>query len=265
MTDGKAEKGRERAERGERTDPSSPSISPHLRSSPGSARVSFVLGKGGVGRTTIASALAVREAAAGVPTALLSLTDLQDLRARLQEEGEGIPGTERLTVIDVRPRELLDDIVRGTVRSRLLSQAILSHPAYEPLVGIAPGLSELALLHRIQRLSEDGFGRIVVDGPATGHGASFLEAPGKAGPILVGPAARRVDEIRAFLSDPARTDVVLVTLAEETPVAETRELARRITDAGIPLDNVVVNKVPPPSIPTAAARDAAAEDDEAAR
>src|SRR5439155_5392416 len=59
---------------------------------------------------------------------------------------------------------------------------------------------------------------------------------------LAGPLKARAEELRDMLKDPHATDVVLVTLAEETPVRETVELAATLRTEGFPLDNVVVNR-----------------------
>lgn len=209
-----------------------------------SARISIFLGKGGVGRTTLASAFAVDRAAAGERVLLASVVATDDPMARIQHEAAGVETGGRLELERVDTRALLDDLVRKVTRLGGLAEIVLRHPSYESLVGIVPGIHQLALFHHLAQRREDGsgFDRIVLDAPATGHGIHFLEAPEKASRILAGAFKERALALRDLLKDPAITEVVIVTIPEEMPVRETVELAQKLREQGFPLDNVVVNK-----------------------
>ncbi len=208
---------------------------------PDGARVSLFLGKGGVGKTTVSAAFAIDRAAAGERVLLMSLTNAADLRARLVAEGgPTIPPTLELATID--PRALVDDAVRAITRLGALGVLITRHPGYASLVDIAPGVKELAVLNRVWTVRRQGYDRVVVDGPATGHGLHFLEAPSKMAELLVGRLRERALAVRDMLRDARATEVVVVTLPEEMPVRETTELAAVLRREAFPLDNVVVNK-----------------------
>jgi len=205
------------------------------------AKTTLFLGKGGVGRTTLAAAFALARAEAGERVLLVGLVEARDLVARLAAEGGRVPAT--LDVSGIDPRGLLDDIVRKMVPMGALSDAVVKSPAYASLADIAPGAKELAVLNRVWNLAREGrYDRIVLDGPATGHGLHFLEAPRKAAAILAGRLRERALVLDTFVRDPAATSVVLVTLPEETPVRETVELARALARDGIPVTGVVVNR-----------------------
>lgn len=215
--------------------PQAPAIAPV-------ARLSIILGKGGVGRTTIACAFAVDRAAAGERVLLVSVVADEDPTARIQHEAAGVDTGGRLQLLNVDPRQLVDDIVRQVTRMGTLADFVIRNPSYESLVDIVPGVREMALFHTLEKRTHGDFDRIVLDAPATGHGIHFLEAPEKTSRILAGPLQDRAKELRAWLQDPATTDVVIVTLAEEMPVRETMELAAVLREQGFPLDNVVVNR-----------------------
>ena len=76
---------------------------------------------------------------------------------------------------------------------------------------------------------------VVVDAPASGHAVQLLRVPGAMlGTVPPGPLRSDAEWMRAWLVDPARTAVVLVTLPEEMPVIEAIELDRAAPRAGRP-------------------------------
>lgn len=223
------------------------------------ARLSLILGKGGVGRTTLACAFAVDRAAAGERVLLVSLgvarmpTEVDPRRGRvahgdaistrIQHEAAGIDTAGRLDLLTLDARQLVDDLVRRVTRLGAMADLVMRNPSYESLVEIVPGVREMALFHEIAKRRDAGtHDRIVLDAPATGHGINFLEAPEKTARILAGPLRARAEELRDMLKDPRATDVIIVTLAEETPVREAIQLASALRAQGFPLDNVVVNR-----------------------
>jgi anion-transporting ArsA/GET3 family ATPase len=147
-----------------------------------------------------------------------------------------------LELLRLDGRALVDDVVRVLIRMPTLAEFVIRNPSYESLVDIVPGVREMALFHHLEKRRREGFDRIVLDAPATGHGMHLLEAPDKTSRILAGPLRDRAEQLRDWLKDPAATDVVIVTLAEEMPVRETLELAATLRRQGFPLDNVVVNR-----------------------
>ncbi|HVM44839.1 MAG TPA: ArsA family ATPase [Candidatus Thermoplasmatota archaeon] len=211
------------------------------------ARISLFLGKGGVGRTTLAAAFAVDRAAAGERVLLVSVVANDNPASRVSHEAAGVDTGGRLELVRLDSRALVDDIVRRLTRLGPMANVIVHHPSYDSLVDIVPGVREMAIFHRLAQLRGEGrYDRIVVDAPATGHGIHFLEAPEKSARILAGPLRARAEELRAMLQDGGVTDIVLVTLAEEMPVRETVELARMLARQGFRVDNVAVNKWLPP-------------------
>jgi anion-transporting ArsA/GET3 family ATPase len=206
------------------------------------ARLSIFLGKGGVGRTTLSCAFAVDRAAAGERVLLVSVVSGDDPLQRIEHEAAGVDTGGRLKIVHIDSRALVDEAVRRLTRMPALAEFIVRQPGYESLVDIAPGVREMAILHFIGAKRDEGFDRIVIDAPATGHGIHFLEAPEKTAKILAGPLRERAEALRDMLKDPAQTDVVIVTVAEEMPVRETMELAAKLRQEGFPLDNVVVNR-----------------------
>lgn len=229
-------------------------------------RLVAVVGKGGVGKTTIAAALAQRCARSGQSVLLLDIEGKHDL-ARLF-------GHERLTA---RPVELVAADPAGgraTIRAcsvapdtalldylhdhslGMLARRLGSSGAVDVIATSAPGIKDLLVLGRIkQYFNAEVADVIIIDTPASGHAITFLLGPNAlAEAVSTGTIKRQADEVRALLTD-ERSGVLLVTLAEETPVNETVETAYALEDrVGVALIAVVVNALVP-SVPQTSAAD----------
>jgi hypothetical protein len=107
-----------------------------------------------------------------------------------------------------------------------------------------PGVRDILVLGKIVQLERSHTADlIVVDGPAAGHAITFLTcAQGVLDSSRAGPLHSLASDVVCFLSDPTRCQVVLVTVAEETPVNETVETASILeTRMGAHLGPAVVN------------------------
>lgn len=221
-----------------------------------SARVVFVTGKGGVGKTTVSAALGLHLAASGQRTLIVE-TDASGRLAALF--GGAALGPEpvalqpRLFAARVHARTLLEDYFRSLLRLPFLSRRLLSSRTFNALTAAAPGVAEFLVLDKLLHWLEPGwrprrrFDTVVVDGPATGHARALLAAPRTiaalvpAGPI--GTVARRA---RALLADRHRARVVLVTLPEELAITETLEAhATLVNELALHVTRPVLNRVFP--------------------
>jgi arsenite/tail-anchored protein-transporting ATPase len=114
----------------------------------------------------------------------------------------------------------------------------------EVVATAAPGIDDIVVLGKIKQLERDGhYDLIVVDGPAAGHAISFLMAPASLLKLVRGgPIRSQATEVADMLADPARCQVILVTLPETTPVNEVIETAYALEEqGGLRLGPVVVN------------------------
>jgi anion-transporting ArsA/GET3 family ATPase len=111
-----------------------------------------------------------------------------------------------------------------------------------------PGIKDILVLGKVKQLERDAVADlIVVDAPAAGHAITFLEsAHGLLDAVRAGPIRGQAQEVVELITDPARTQVILVTLPEETPVNELVETAFALEDRiGVKLGPVVVNGLYP--------------------
>ena len=139
--------------------------------------------------------------------------------------------------------EYLEDHGLRRVSKRLARSGVLD------VVSTAiPGIRDVLVLGKVKQLERDrAADLILVDAPATGHAMTFLtSASGMVSAARGGPLRTQAQDVVELLSDPARCRVVLVTLPEELPVAETIESAYTLEDkAGVQLGPVIVNACDP--------------------
>lgn len=110
----------------------------------------------------------------------------------------------------------------------------------------APGVREILTVGKIGYEARYGsWDEIVVDAPATGHVVELLSAPQSLSALAAtGPLANQTGWLREVLAATS-TSVVVVSLPEELPIAETGQLITRIgTDTEVSLGAVVANRVP---------------------
>ena len=128
---------------------------------------------------------------------------------------------------------------------RRISKRLIASGALDVVATAVPGMKDILVLGKVKSLDESrAADLIIVDAPAAGHAISFLLSPrGLLDAVRVGPISKQAADVVALLSDPARCQVMLVTLAEETPVSEVIETAYAIEDrAGVALGPVIVNQ-----------------------
>ena len=217
-------------------------------------RVLFVVGKGGVGKSTVATALAVAFAEQGKRVLLAQMEPSRRLGEFLGRPGESERVVEMLPdlhVLTLDGESALSEYLALVLPVRRVQRMVVESKLYHHFVAAAPGIKELMTIGKIwyeeQLATKAGpkWDVIVVDAPATGHVLQYLRMPSAAveafGPGLVRREAQKVMEL---LVDPKRTAVCPVTTAEEMPVNETTEMYGQLRDRlHMPLGVLFVNRV----------------------
>lgn len=221
-------------------------------------RLVVVTGKGGVGKTAVACALAEAARRAGKRVLLVETALHEAVASRFERAPRPLGHAGRalapgLHALRIDPHEALAEYVRLQVGLGALTDRILKTDVFGQLLEAAPGWRELIVLGKIWHLEQrtDPAGRplwdlLVVDAPATGHGLTFLDVPRVvAQAVRAGPLARHAGWVEALVHDPVRTLLLPVTLPEELPVRETIELVTRARgEIRIAVDRIVVNQMP---------------------
>ena len=199
----------------------------------------LVMGKGGVGKTTIAAAIAIAIADRGTPVHLCTT----DPAAHVAETVAGaVPG---LTVSRIDPAAETKAYVARALANKGASldaegRALLEEDLRSPCT------EEVAVFHAFSHIvSSARRGIVVLDTAPTGHTLLLLDATGayhrEVTRDVQGTGVRLITPLMR-LRDPAYTKVLLVTLPETTPVSETASLQADLRRAGVEPYAWVVNR-----------------------
>ncbi|MEX1182112.1 MAG: arsenical pump-driving ATPase [Gemmatimonadota bacterium] len=190
----------------------------------------MVMGKGGVGKTTIAAAVAVELALRGVPVHLSTTDPAAHVADALGGAVEG------LTVSRIDPRAETERYVQRVLQTKGkdlddAGRALLEEDLRSPCT------EEVAVFHAFSRVvNEARRGVVVLDTAPTGHTLLLLDATGAYHREVLRTSsmpAERVVTPMMRLQDPGHTRILIVTLPETTPVLEAERLQSDLRRAGI--------------------------------
>jgi anion-transporting ArsA/GET3 family ATPase len=221
-------------------------------------RLVFVTGKGGVGKSTVALALALAAAERGQRTILCEVGAQEHLSQVFHSGQVGfheVEMRENLWTISIDPDESMREYVLLQLKVKPMRDLLFRSRIFNYLAAATPGLKELVTIGKIWELTLDvrkarggkRYALVVVDAPASGHGVGFLQTPRTFANIArVGPIRSQAETLDRFICDAMRTGVAVVALPEEMPVNETAALERALADeVGVGVDRIFCNAVYP--------------------
>lgn len=227
-------------------------------------RILLFIGKGGVGKTTLAAATAAGLAQRGRKTLVVSTDPAHSLGDALAIElgGDPVDVDDCLQGVQVEARELTDrawNVLREQLRSALTGMGVDRLEAEE--LTVLPAVDELLALTEVQRLAENGpWENVIVDCGPTAETLRLLALPEAVSGYLrrmhpstfaagtlqsIDRLAAHLESLRRLLTDATVTTARLVLTPQRLVVAETRRMLTSLALRGLRVDGVVVNRLLP--------------------
>ncbi len=219
--------------------------------------VLLVTGKGGVGKSTVAAALARGARAEGKRVLLVefeSVSRVAPLFGRTEAPTEPVALQPGLDLMGFDLLYSLHGFAGDQLKVKALAKLALANRHVRGFFLAMPAIKSILFLYHLHRLEaihgprgDKRWDLIVCDMPTSGFVAGLYGVPTMIRQIFrVGPLSTVADEMSALLYDPLRTGLVLVTLPEEMPVLESLELRNGLrAKHGIDTAAIIVNGVYP--------------------
>lgn len=242
------------------------------------ARLHFVTGKGGTGKTTVAAALALALARGGKRVLLVEVEERQaisqlfDLPPLPYEERRIAiaPGGGEVRALAIDVEAALLEYFAMFYNLGFAARSLKKMGAVEFATTLAPGLRDVLLTGKIKEtvgrrerrnraerargarvapLEVPTYDAVVVDAPPTGRVVTFLNVTvAMADLARRGPIHTQATGVINLLHSPD-TLVHLVTLLEDMPTTETLEAIAQLGAADLAVGSIIINRVTPPVLP----------------
>lgn len=221
------------------------------------ARLHFVTGKGGTGKTTIAAALALALAVGGRRVLLVEVEGRQGIAQLFdvpplpykEVKIATAEGGGQVNALAIDTEAAFLEYLDMFYNLGLAGRAMRRIGAVEFATTIAPGLRDVLLTGKIREIvtrAEKGkqpvYDAIVVDSPPTGRIARFLDVTKAVSDLAKGgPVHSQAESVVKVLHSDL-TAIHLVTLLEALPMQETLEAIDELKELGLPIGSVIVNR-----------------------
>jgi hypothetical protein len=217
----------------------------------------FVVGKGGVGKTTVSAAAGLAAARKGKRVLIAMANATERLSQLLGVDPIGdqvVQVAPNLDAVNMSPKAALEEYGMMILKVKSLYKAIFENRFVEAFLRGTPGIEAWAMLGKAYFHAaghgpggKGAYDLVLLDAPATGHGLDMIRVPHVILDVAPpGLLRREAERALSLFQDPKRAGALLVTLAEDMPVNESIELhTALVQDLKIHVPEIVVNQLLP--------------------
>ncbi len=212
-------------------------------------RLLIVTGKGGVGKSAVAAALAIQAARRGRRVLAIGMTESHGLAAHLGLERLRYTATEvqpGIQALAINRPEALDEYLRRQLGVPKITRIGPIARAFDALASAAPGIRETVTMGKVLHEARSAdWDLVVADAPPSGQIGSHIRAPRTISELVgTGKIREQVRWMHDHMADPALTGMVVVSLAEELPAVETHEMLEWLdTEQIVEVAAVMANRI----------------------
>ncbi len=219
-------------------------------------RLLIITGKGGVGKTITAAALANAASESGKNTLLVESGQAErcsEIFGSEPSKGEIVEVKNNFFALSPDPEKSRAEFGLAVLKVKLLYSTLNRSSIFKYFLDAVPGLNDLVLLNTLASLESEKkkksykYDHIIFDAPATGHCVSLLKAPRLLNTIVrVGPIKTILKKTLNLIHDSMLTSVATVVIPEQMPVNETIELRQTLeNELRVAVGPCFVNQVLP--------------------
>ncbi|GDX14351.1 MAG: ArsA family ATPase [Ilumatobacteraceae bacterium] len=215
-----------------------------------SRRLVFVTGKGGVGKSAVAAALAKVAASRGKRVLVCEMDDKGSLAAYLGRDDLAFSPVEvspNVFAMAMNTEDSLREYIRLFLRLPVIGSLTPLARIFDFVANAAPAVKEILAVGKLcYEVRERNYDIVIVDSEASGHFVAQVSAPDALATLVrIGIVADQTKWMSDLLHDTSVSTVLAVATPEEMPVVETIELRERLAKA-TPIDfaGVLINRMP---------------------
>ncbi|MCA9534960.1 MAG: ArsA family ATPase [Myxococcales bacterium] len=212
----------------------------------------IVVGKGGVGKTTVSASLGLAGARRGKRT-LICMTNVKERLSHMLDVppigSEIVNVAPNLDVVNMDPKVALEEYGLMILKVRALYKAVFENRVVRNFLRGTPGIEAWSMLgkaffHVSPPSGPPDYDLVVLDAPATGHGLEMLRVPQVIHDVAPpGLLRKEADRALEMFRDARQAGAVLVTLPEDMPANETIELHQAlVSELQMSIAALVVNR-----------------------
>lgn len=215
-------------------------------------RINLISGKGGVGRTTLAAALARASVRQGKKTLLAEIEDDSGWDSPLarsfgkkhfQIEPELIE--KNLYGLCLSAHVGQEKFLNTFLKISSITNLVMSNQGVKFFLEGAPAFKEMGYFYHLLLQLRGDYDTIILDLPATGHLLGLVRLPNLLLKMIpFGPISDRLKEGQAYFYDVKQTAAWVVTLPQTLPVSEAMELTDALKNEKIPVGGTILNRAP---------------------
>jgi anion-transporting ArsA/GET3 family ATPase len=209
-----------------------------------------VTGKGGVGKSAVAAALARVAASRGKRVLVCEMDDKGSLATYLGREQLGfepVTVAPNLAAMAMNTEDSLREYIKLYLRVPIIGSLAPLARIFDFVANAAPAVKEILAIGKLcYEVRENNYDLVIADSEASGHFVAQVSAPDAlAALVRIGIIADQTKWMSDLLHDHSVSSVLAVVTPEEMPVVETIELRERLAKATpVNFAGVVINRMP---------------------